>query len=212
MRSYGQYCSFARGLDIAGDRWVLLIVRELLDGPRRYNELLYGLPGIATNLLADRLKHLSDAGVLERRDDGTYALTEWGEGLREVVYAIGRWARPLMTGMKKDDTFRSHWLVHPIRVLYEGVDRRRPRLAVEVRTADQPVTIESVDGEVHVRPGRPARPDLVLSGPPDGIIGLLAGIHRPAVARVTVEGDPRRLAQLRPASTDPRGGTRLRRQ
>jgi DNA-binding HxlR family transcriptional regulator len=135
MRSYKQYCSFARGLDVIGDRWILLIVRELLDGPRRYNELLDGLPGIATNLLADRLKDMGESGILERRDGGAYALTPRGEQLREVIYAVGRWARPLMGQLKRDDEFRSHWLVHPIRVLFENVDRRRPRMTIEVDTA-----------------------------------------------------------------------------
>ena len=201
MRSYKQYCSFARGLDLIGDRWILLIVRELLDGPRRYNELLDGLPGIATNLLADRLKDMTETGVLERRADGAYALTPWGEGLRDVVYSIGRWARPLMGQMKRDDEFRSHWLVHPIRVLFENVDRRRAPMTIEVDTADQPVTLESSGGTVRVRPGRPESPDLVLTGPPDGIIGLLAGKRdRPAVAKVKVKGDARRLGQLRPNS------------
>jgi len=200
VRSYRQYCSFARGLDVVGDRWILLIVRELLNGPRRYNELLDGLPGIATNLLAERLRDLTDAGVLERRDDQTYALTEWGAGLRDVVYALGRWARPLMGSMKRDDEFRSHWLVHPIRVLYEGVDKRRPPLMVEVDLGgDEPVTIESAGGRVRVVPGRPASPDVVLSGPPDGVIGLLAGKRdRPAVAKVSVKGDARKIAKLRP--------------
>jgi len=200
VRSYRQYCSFARGLDVVGDRWILLIVRELLNGPRRYNELLDGLPGIATNLLADRLRDLVATGVLERRDDQTYALTEWGEGLRDVIYSLGRWARPLMGQMKRDDEFRSHWLVHPIRVLYEGFDRRRPAMTVEVDLADDdPVTIESAGGRVRVLPGRPSSPDLVLGGPPDGVIGLLAGKHdRPAVARVTVKGDSRKIARLRP--------------
>jgi DNA-binding HxlR family transcriptional regulator len=200
MRSYRQYCSFARGLDVIGDRWILLIVREVLDGPRRYNELLGGLPGIATNLLADRLRDMVDAGVLERRDDQSYALTEWGEGLRDVIHALGRWARPLMGKMERDDEFRGHWLIHPIRVLYEGVDKRRPRLTVEVDLGDDdPVTIESANGRVRVVPGRPTRPDLVLAGPPDGVIGLLAGKHdRTAVAKVTVRGDPRKIAKLRP--------------
>ena len=202
MRSYKQYCSFARGLDVVGDRWVLLVVRELLGGPRRYNELLEGLPGIATNLLAERLRDMSGAGILERRDDGTYALTARGEGLGDVLHAIGRWARPLMGKMERTDEFRSHWLVHPIRVLFENVDRRRPRLTIEVDTADAPVTLESAAGRVSVVPGRPASPDLVLSGPPDGIIGLLAGKHdRPSVAKVTVKGDRRKLAQLRPIVT-----------
>jgi DNA-binding HxlR family transcriptional regulator len=199
MRSYHQYCSFARGLDIVGDRWILLIARELLEGPRRYNELLHGLPGIATNLLADRLRDLVEAGVIEQRADNTYALTTWGEGLRDVIHALGTWARPLMGRMERDDEFRSHWLVHPIHVLYEGVDRRRPRLNVAIDTADAPMTLESANGRVRVVPGRHPTPDVVLSGPPDGIIGVLAGKHdRPAVAKVTVKGDARKIARLRP--------------
>jgi DNA-binding HxlR family transcriptional regulator len=199
MRSYRQYCSFARGLDIVGDRWILLIARELLEGPRRYNELLHGLPGIATNLLADRLRDLVEAGVIEQRADNTYALTTWGEGLRGVIHALGTWARPLMGRMERDDEFRSHWLVHPIHVLYEGVDRRRPRLNVAIDTADAPMTLESANGRVRVVPGRHPTPDVVLSGPPDGIIGVLAGKHdRPAVAKVTVKGDARKIARLRP--------------
>jgi DNA-binding HxlR family transcriptional regulator len=199
MRSYRQYCSFARGLDIVGDRWILLIARELLQGPRRYNELLHGLPGIATNLLAERLQDLVEAGVLEQRTDHAYALTPWGQGLRDVVHALGRWARPLMGQMKRDDEFRSHWLIHPIHVLYEGVDRRRPRLVVEVDTADAPMTLESANGRVRVVHGRHPSPDVVLSGPPDGIIGMLAGKHdRPAVAKVSVKGDARKIAKLRP--------------
>ncbi len=199
MRSYHQYCSFARGLDVVGDRWTLLIVRELLYGPRRYSELLDGLPGIATNLLADRLRELTDKGVLERQKDQRYALTTWGEGLRDVVHAIGRWARPLMGQMRDDDTFRSHWLAHPIHVLFEGVDRRRPPLTIGIEMGDVPVTLESKSGRIRVQPGRPGSPDLVLSGPPDGIIGLLAGLHeRPAVAEVKVTGDARRLAKLYP--------------
>jgi DNA-binding HxlR family transcriptional regulator len=198
MRSYRQYCSFARGLDVIGDRWILLIVRELLNGPRRYSELLDGLPGIATNLLAQRLRDLVEEGVLAQTD-GAYALTPWGEGLADVVQSIGKWARPLMGKMERDDTFRSHWLVHPIRVLYENVDERRPDLVVEVDTADKSVTLASSEGRVRVMPGKPKDPDLVLSGPPDGIIGLLAGKHdRPAVARVRVRGDARKIAQLRP--------------
>src|SRR5712691_2099088 len=202
MRSYRQYCGLARGLDVVGDRWALLIVRELLEGPRRYNELLDGLPGIATNLLAERLRDLEETGVLVRHDDRTYGLTEWGQGLRDVVYASGRWARPLM-GQVGDDEFRSHWLSHPIDLMYEGVDRSRPRLTVEVNTGDAPMTIESAAGRVRVVPGQPASPDLVLSGPPDGIVTLLAGrLDRAGAAKrgVAVKGDVRKLAKLRPRS------------
>ena len=92
-RDYGQYCGLARALDVVGDRWNLLIVRQLLIGPARFGELREGLPGIATNLLTDRLRDLESAGVVERRlsDEAnaiTYALTDWGAQLREPIYAM----------------------------------------------------------------------------------------------------------------------------
>src|SRR5688500_1347738 len=100
MKSYGQYCGLARGLDVIGDRWVLLIVRELLDRPRRFSELGYGLPGIASNLLTERLRAMQANGLVEKTDDDRYRLTESGEGLRDVISAIGAWARPLMGQMR----------------------------------------------------------------------------------------------------------------
>jgi len=82
-RSYGQYCGLAQALDVVGSRWSLLIVRELLGGPARYGQLQAGLPGIATNLLAERLRELEEAGVVRRQLDTdsnsvAYALTPWG--------------------------------------------------------------------------------------------------------------------------------------
>ena len=83
MRSYRQYCGLARGLDLIGDRWVLLIVRELLLGTRRYGELLDGLPGIATNLLADRLRAMEDNGLVVKGDvQGAYVHVFDVSGLR----------------------------------------------------------------------------------------------------------------------------------
>src|SRR5689334_2700660 len=126
MKSYAQYCGLARGLDLMGERWVLLIVRELLNGPRRYSELADGLPGIATNLLADRLRTMQANGIVAKTDDDRYQLTELGEGLREVVFAIGRWAYPLMGRIGDDEAFRSHWIAHPVSALFPGVDAARP--------------------------------------------------------------------------------------
>lgn len=207
MKSYGQYCALARALDVIGERWSLLIVRELLGGPRRYGELGEGLPGIATNLLAERLRHLIDAGVVERRKQGRYALTSWGEGLREPLYALARWSAPVvMTRPSGDDSFRAAWLAHPVAVIFEGVDARRPPLSVEVQIGDESTTIESRDGEVTLRAGPPPSPDLVLAGPPDGILGLLAGHLDPdAAARsgVMITGEARRLVRLRPKLTRP---------
>src|SRR5579884_3950205 len=122
MRSYGQYCAVARALDVLGDRWTLLIVRELLlRGACRYTDLRAGLPGIATNLLADRLRELEDAGVILRRElpppvaSTVFELTPRGEALKPVLSELGRWGIPLMSaGPAPDDAFRAHWLAWPV--------------------------------------------------------------------------------------------------
>jgi DNA-binding HxlR family transcriptional regulator len=202
MRSYRQYCGLARGLDLIGDRWVLLIVRELLPEPRRYSELLDGLPGIATNLLADRLRTMEDDGIVVKREDDRYALTERGEGLHDVIHAIGRWASPLMGARAPDEAFRSHWLVHPLAALFPDEDRSRPELVIEVRCGDEPMTVCSTGGRVHVERGPASAPDLVLTGPPDAIVGLFAqrlDLEKAKARGVAITGDGRRLRKLRPA-------------
>jgi DNA-binding HxlR family transcriptional regulator len=201
MRSYGQYCGLAKGLDVIGDRWVLLVVRELLNGPRRYGELLDGLPGIATNLLAERLRTMQENGLLAKTDNDRYALTERGEGLREVLYAIGRWAYPLMDAISADETFRSHWIVHPVTALFPGVDPARPDLTIEVRCGETPMTIQSSDGRVVVLNGTAAAPDLVLTGPPDAVVGLLSHRLDPKAAaehNLAITGDAKLLRRLQP--------------
>ena len=203
MKSYGQYCALARGLDVIGDRWTLLVVREILGGSRRYSELLEGLPGIATNLLAERLHSLEERGVVARDAEGGYQLTEWGQGLSEVLHAVARWAVPLMAEPAGDDAFRSSWLALPVAVIWGGVDQRRPRMTIEIRTGDAPMTIESRDGRVWIEPRQARWPDLVLTGPPDGIVGVLTGALDQASASdrgVTIQGDADRLAQLRSPS------------
>ena len=201
MRSYGQYCGLARGLDVIGDRWVLLIVRELLYGPRRYGELLDGLPGIATNLLADRLRSMQESGLVERVDDDRYALTELGAGLRDVLYAIGRWAYPLMGTLAEGEEFRSQWIVHPLAALFPGVDPSRPDLEMEIRCGDTPMTVAVHGGALSVEEGPAPAPQLVLTGPPDAVIGLLAGrISRREAESLglRVTGDLRMLRGLKP--------------
>src|SRR2546427_12402137 len=96
-RSYDQWCAVARSLDVVGERWTLLIVRDLLVGPKRYKDLLIGLPGIGTNLLADRLRELEGAGILRRTvlpppaGSTVYELTSSGQALEPVILALGRW-------------------------------------------------------------------------------------------------------------------------
>jgi DNA-binding HxlR family transcriptional regulator len=205
VRSYRQFCALARALDVIGDRWTLLIVRELLARPRRYRELLDGLPGIATNLLAERLRHLEAEGVVERSDgDGArYRLTGWGQGLAGVVYAIGQWAIPLMDEPSDDDEYRSHWFAIPLQGLLQGVDPSRPSMTVAIDIGDEPLTLTSAGGQVVVRPGPPpSAVDLTVTGPPWEVVKLFAGALDDAGATaagitVTGPGGHARLAQLR---------------
>jgi DNA-binding HxlR family transcriptional regulator len=202
VRSYHQYCALAKALDIVGERWTLLIVRELLDGPRRYSELQDNLPGIASNLLATRLHNLEEVGVVGRGDDGRWTLTAWGENLNEPLEALMRWGAPLMRTRDPDDSFRSHWFAGPIEMIFGGFDPARPHFVAEIRAGDQPITMDSVDGYVSIRPGAADAPDLVLTGPPEYIIGLLSGSldrRRAQDAGVRILGDERPLAKLRSA-------------
>lgn len=113
-RDYRQYCGLASALDVLGERWTLLIVRELLLGPRRYGELLAELPGIGTNLLAERLKFLLERGVLRHASvdgrDRAYELTELGDQLREPVLGLARWGlAQLGDPLDRDMIMRPHW-------------------------------------------------------------------------------------------------------
>lgn len=206
MRSYKQFCGLARALDVIGERWTLLIVRELLDGPKGYNDLLSGLPGMATNLLADRLRSLTDAGVLERHPDRRYELTAWGYELRDAVYALGRWAGPLMARPRGDDHFQTPWLHHMVIARFDGRDPKRSDLTVELSTDDDVFTLESRAGRVQLTPGRTRQPDVILTGPTEPVVGVLLGRITPDRARqsgVTIRGPAHKLSGLRPRGEHP---------
>jgi DNA-binding HxlR family transcriptional regulator len=211
MRSYKQFCGLARALDVVGERWTLLIVRELLAGPRGYNQLLAGLPGISTNLLADRLRSLDEANVLNRLDDGRYELTPWGCDLREVVYALGRWAGPLMAQPRGDDHFQASWLHHMVIARFEGHDPDRVDLTVELCVEDEVFTLDSSDGHVTLTLGRATEPDIILIGDTEPVVGCLLGrisVEQAAKAGVAVRGQANRLRGLRPrGEVSARGGS-----
>ncbi len=209
MRSYGQYCAVAKALDVIGDRWALLIVRELLlAGPSRYTDLRRGLPGIATNLLTERLRELEAAGVLARREAhppvaGTlYELTERGRGLRAVVHELGLWGAPYMAeGPAAEDSFRSHWMAWPVETfLRDGRPEQGPA-ALELRAGEDSLVVEVTEGVVSTRPGPADDPDAVLSGPPHALLGVLSGGLPLSLARergVDLTGDEQVLERLVP--------------
>jgi DNA-binding HxlR family transcriptional regulator len=210
MRSYGQYCAVAKGLDVIGDRWSLLIVRELLiAGDRRYTDLRDGIPGIATNLLADRLRELETLGVVDRVEapppvaTTVFRLTPWGEGLRPVLQALGRWASPMLLHKSPDDVLQSHWLTIPADFYLTDHTPDRPPVTLEVRTGDEPMHVVPVDGGARMQRGPADHPDAVLSGEPPIILGVLTGRLPLGKARRLgghYRGDPEVLRRFTPAS------------
>jgi DNA-binding HxlR family transcriptional regulator len=210
MRSYGEYCSIARGLDVAGDRWTLLIVRELLlQGSCRFTDLKNGLPGIATNLLSARLKELEDAGLVSREDapppvaTALYTLTEDGRALEPVLKALGRWGLRYMTAERLSDSFQAQWLAYAPAWFTTDADPAGPPAVIQLLAAGEEAVIELGDGEVRTRVGRAADPDLVLEGPPRAVLGVLTGMINIDQARtlgLTVAGRRDLLTRLRPAT------------
>jgi DNA-binding HxlR family transcriptional regulator len=209
MRSYDEYCAIAKSLDVVGDRWTLLIVRELaLGGPRRYTDLRNGLPGIATNLLADRLRELEHAGVVEREDapppvaTTLFHLTPRGEELRPLLEQLIRWGVPLMTEQKPSDAVRSSWLAWALEAMLTDAQPDAPSVTIEVRTGDQSIAIETRDGAIHTQLGAVTEADATLTGPPTPVLGVLFGLVPLAEAEgradgITYEGDPTILDRFR---------------
>jgi DNA-binding HxlR family transcriptional regulator len=200
-RSYGQLCGLALALDAIGDRWSLLIVRELLvrrDGAR-YTDLREGLPGIATNLLADRLRDLESSGVVRREDPRppvatpVFRLTERGQVLLPAVEALAVWGGNEFVPSTPDDAeFRSRWMIIPIEAMLTDTRPRDPLSTIAIRTGDEPLTVTVGGGRIVATTVQTDDPDLVIGGPAKAILGLLAGKLPVAVAAavgVEITGD-----------------------
>lgn len=177
-RSYGQYCGLARALDVVGNRWSLLIVRELLGGPARYGKLQAGLPGISTNLLAERLRELEQSGVVQRQLDTdsnaiAYTLTDWGRELRGAVTELVNWSTPLMISGPRDDNFQPHWLVVALESLMEGKRIEVPA-SIGFEVDGTLLTVRADDTGTHVALEVDG-PETVLRAEPMVVLGLASG-------------------------------------
>jgi len=211
IQTYGQYCALAKALDVVGGRWTFLIVRELLiRGACRYTDLRKGLPTIATNLLADRLRELEEAGIVQSEfapppvATTLFRLTSRGQELEPILLQLGSWGAPLLAKAAKSDAFCSHWMSLPLKLRLKDQAPDRPPIRIELRTGDEPLTIETRDGEVHTRPGAARDPDLVLSGAPQVVLGLLLGKLDFSAARsagLRHKGSPKILARFRPTTS-----------
>lgn len=134
-RSYQQYCALARALDVVGDRWTMLIVRNLLLGPLRYNELRQTLPSIATNLLADRLRHLAEHELIAQPDGDAYALTPAGQALEGPLFALADWGEAHAWGPPRDgEHLHPRWLLTSMR---RKIRPGAERATILMRTPDR---------------------------------------------------------------------------
>ena len=200
-RTYGQYCGLARALDLVGERWALLVVRELLLGPKRFTDLLDGLPGISTNVLATRLRQLERAGVVTRAllpppaASSVYELTPHGRGLEAPVAALGRWGAASLGARRDDQVLRSSWLALALRAFFHRDAAAGISRLYEVRLSDGSFRLAVRDGALDVEPGRAGGADLVLEADDDALVGVLAG-QLDVSALTVVEGDPGELPRF----------------
>ena len=172
-RTYGDRCGVARALDVVGERWALLVVRELLLGPKRFTDLRAGLPHLSADVLAQRLRELEEAGVVQRRTlpppaaSKVYELTERGPGLEPVVLALGRWGSvaPFPPGEARIgvDAF-----VVALKTLFAGGDGR-----YELRLDGQAFAVQASDGRLEVTRGGADDPDAVIEAEPGPLAAVL---------------------------------------
>lgn len=193
-RSYHQHCALARALDLVGERWTLLLVRELLTGPKRYRTLVANLPGIGTNLLATRLRELSEAGLIERQ--GTdYLLTERGAALETSVLALARWGAPLLADAEEDAHWRASWNVVALKYAFRPERARSVRGVIEYRVDDSIVQARVHDGSIETTATERWTPDVTLHTDGPTLRALAAGELDPRDAeqdgRLRVEGSRR---------------------
>jgi DNA-binding HxlR family transcriptional regulator len=192
LKRYDAYCPVAHALGLVGERWSLLVVLELMHGPKRYTDLAENLPGIGTNILASRLRDLEAHGVISKRTlpppaaSRVYELTEYGQGLRPAIRELALWgARSLGPPTDADELFPG-WLANALDTVLASV---APPGRFEFRVGDEVASL--VDGEALSGPIED--PDVVVEGDPEGVYHMF--VHR-RLDLVTVQGDRALLDRL----------------
>jgi len=191
-KHYDQYCPVAHALDVVGDRWALLVVRELMLGPKRYTDLADGLPGIGTNILAARLRYLEAAGVVTKKTlpppaaSRVYDLTDYGRALKPVIRELALWGAQSLGPPTAADELFPGWLLNPIEMILAPL---APAGRFEFRAGDEIASL--VDGVAHAGPIDD--PDVLVEGDAAGLYNLFVERRLDAVS---IEGDRSLLEQL----------------
>jgi len=191
-KGYDQYCPVAHALDLVGERWALLVVRELMHGPKRYTDLAEHLPRIGTNILASRLRDLEACGIVAKRKlpppaaSRIYELTDYGRGLRAVMRELALWGARSLGPPTADDELFPGWLENALDILLAPI---APPGRFEFRVGDEVASL--VDGEA--QPGSVEQPDVVVEGDPEGIYYMFVDRR---LDLLSVQGDRGLLEQL----------------
>ncbi|MEL6615541.1 MAG: helix-turn-helix domain-containing protein [Bacteroidota bacterium] len=198
-RAYSQFCGLAQALDVLGERWTLLIVRNLLLGPLRYSELMHGLPGITTNLLAKRLKEMTEAGIIEKTRlapsdrAAAYRLTPKGRDLEPAIHALGSWGEHRLAQAGPACERRLEWMLVSLRRRYLGGET----LTAEVVASGVPYRFALTPEHADISRGTAERPDVRISGPPLALASLF--VHGALAAlpeAVVLDGERAALDRL----------------
>jgi DNA-binding HxlR family transcriptional regulator len=198
-KHYDHYCPVAHALDLVGDRWALLVVRELMPGPKRYTDLVEHLPRIGTNILASRLRDLEAGGVVEKRTlpppaaSRVYQLTDYGRQLRSVLRELALWGSRSLGPPTADDELFPGWLENALGTLLAPL---APPGRFEFRVGEEVASI--VDGEAHSGPVED--PDVIVEGEPEGVYYMFVDRR---LDLVSVEGDRALVEQLIDAAPRP---------
>ena len=207
MRSYNQHCGLAKALDLVGDRWTLLILRELLIRERcRYTDIKASLPGVATNLLADRLRDMERHGLVAHEAEPApvaselYRLTPLGRSLEPAILALGQWGAQQLLAPGKS-ALQAHWLVLPLKIFVRDNNPDQARASIELRTGGEKISLSVGGGPAAVRLGAVDSPAATVAAKPDLILKLFAGrasLETAMAAGLRIEGHKSVLQRMLP--------------
>jgi DNA-binding HxlR family transcriptional regulator len=178
-RTYSDPCGVARSLDVVGERWALLVVRELLLGPKRFNDLLAGLSGASPNVISQRLRDLTEHGVVRRRDLGAptrihlYELTEWGRDLEPAVLHLGRWGSQAPN--PTDASLGVDSLVLGLKAAFDPTRATTGNVTVELHIDDHVFVVDLADGALSVHRGHADHPDATVTTDREGFTAAVQG-------------------------------------
>jgi DNA-binding HxlR family transcriptional regulator len=199
-KKFDQYCPVAHALSLVGERWALLVVRELLHGPKRYTDLAQGLPGIGTNILAARLRDLEECGVVAKRKlpppaaSVVYELTEYGACLNEALYALARWGARSLGPPGPDDELYPEWGVNAFPALFNAEEARGLTETYVLNIEGDAFTARIENGSLEASMGAADDADLVVELDMETFFELTGGELEPRDAvqsgRARVDGDP----------------------